>query len=76
MDIDQVQMQEVTSSNVARVGHDIDSNTLVVEFKRGGSYKISPVTEAGFLSMLSAPSIGKYYHSHIRNNDSLEVEHI
>lgn len=71
-----ITLHPVKSSNIAAIGHDPETNTLVVEFKKGGKYAYSPVTEEGYLALSSASSIGKYFHGNIRNNSSITGESI
>ncbi len=66
-------LQHVQSSNINAIGHDSETNTLVIEFKRGGKYSYNPVTEGGYRALISAPSIGKYFQESIRNNSSIEA---
>ena len=76
MDLDHIIMNEVQSSNIEAVGHDVDRNILLVRFHNGVTYKCSPITEQGYRSMLNSPSVGKWYHQNIRQNDGVEVERV
>ena len=59
-------MQPVTSSNVAAVGYDADTLTLAVEFLNGSTYHYSNVSEATFNDLLNAESVGKYLNMMIK----------
>jgi hypothetical protein len=57
--------QAVSSSNIRSVG--FDNGTLEIEFNRGGVYQYYNVPEGTFRSLISAPSVGKYFHAHIKD---------
>ena len=63
--------EPVESSNIASIGYDADTRTLQIEFNGGAVYNYHPVTEDGHRSLISAPSIGKYFSANIRNNDAI-----
>lgn len=58
-------MTPVKSSNIAAVGRDGDN--LHVRFTNGATHEY---TGAGshYDAMLKAPSVGKYFHTHVRSN--------
>lgn len=59
-------MQSVFSSTVVAVGHDADTNELVVEFKNGSVYHYEGV-DAGTADALSrAPSVGVMLNTDIK----------
>jgi KTSC domain len=62
---------KVESSNIASIGYDSKTKTLVVEFKNHTIYAYHPVTHAGFEALRTAESVGKYFFAHFRNNDKL-----
>lgn len=57
----------VSSSNIAAIGHDEDSQILEVEFMNGSVYAYSGVPVGEFESFLTAESKGKYFHANIRD---------
>lgn len=57
----------VASSNVASIGYDEASETLEVEFHRGGIYQYYNVPRVIFDEMMAAPSIGQFVHSRLKN---------
>ena len=54
-------MIQVKSSLIKAIGYDEKTQTLTVEFKKGGKYTYSKVTEQIFNNFRSAPSIGKFF---------------
>ena len=58
------QMHDVTSSNVAQVGH--DGASLFVTFNNGSQYKYHGVPENELMNILGAPSVGKYLNQVIK----------
>lgn len=57
----------VRSSNVKSVGHDPKTNTLHVEFHGGQVHAYQGVPAEQHKAMINAPSVGKYFHQHIRD---------
>lgn len=55
----------VRSSNIKSVGHDAKTNTLQVEFHNGQVWEY-PADAAQHKAMVSAPSVGSYFHQNIR----------
>lgn len=58
--------QDVQSSQIARVSHDPDTNTLGVQFMTGKVYYYSDVAPAKFQSLLAADSVGSHFNAHIK----------
>lgn len=63
-----VEYQDVESSNVAAVGHNMGD--LYVKFKNGSEYKYDNVPESEYQALLSAASVGKYLNSNIKGSYS------
>ena len=63
-----MEMIPVTSSNIAKVGYDIEKQLMEIEFSNKTKYSFSHVPQDVFEALLHAPSIGKYFAHHIRNN--------
>lgn len=62
-------MIPVTSSNLAEVGHDPDTNVLRVQFLgTGAKYDYANVSASKHGVMMAAESVGKYYNANIKNN--------
>lgn len=59
-------LQSVSSSNIAAVGYDADTQTLAVEFRSGGTYEFYDVPEAVYQGLLSASSPGSYFQNEVR----------
>ena len=60
----------VSSSNIASIGHEPESNTLEVEFKNGHVYRYAGVSAEVHRDLMNAGSIGSHFHKHIRSNYS------
>lgn len=56
----------VSSSNIAAVAYDGDSQTLTIEFRSGGTYEFYDVPEAVYQGLLNAASHGSYFQNEIR----------
>jgi hypothetical protein len=61
-----MEMIHVDSSNIEAVGYDLDSSTLQVEFKNGGTYQYFDVPERVFEELRDASSVGGYLASAIK----------
>lgn len=59
-------MIEVESSNIAAVGYEDDTSTLVVRFNSGSEYRYYGVAKEVFDELLNAPSKGRYFNQNIR----------
>ena len=62
-----IEMQGVSSSNVAFVGYDNDTQTLYVGFLNGSTYIYKNVPYGEYIGLLNAPSVGSYLHRYIKN---------
>lgn len=58
----------VNSSTVAEVGYDTVTMTLEVAFQNGTVYQYFDVPENVYHELMSAESVGKFLHAHIKNN--------
>ncbi len=61
-----VKMQAVESSNILEVGYDENAEVLYITFKSGDTYTYDMVPVHVYEEMLSAESVGKYFHKNIR----------
>lgn len=64
--MDDIQMNLVTSSNIAQVGYRESDQTLRVSFKSGGTYDYPGVSMERAKEFMTSNSIGKYYHTNIK----------
>lgn len=62
-----MEREPVSSSNVAAVGYDPDSETLEVEFKKSGIYQYFNVPAFMFERLVAADSVGKFFNAEIRD---------
>jgi frataxin-like iron-binding protein CyaY len=61
-----MERKPVISSNIKSVGYDPDSKTMHVEFTNGGLYEYAGVEPAQHQALISAPSVGKHFGTHVR----------
>ena len=62
-----MERKNVISSNLKSIGYDEESKVLEIEFKSGGTYQYYSVPPQIFTNLSSAPSKGKFFHSHIKD---------
>ena len=67
VDPSEIELEPVISSNISAVGHDEDSQTLVVEFLSGDVWSYSGVSRDTFLSLRDAASVGGFFARNIKN---------
>jgi hypothetical protein len=60
------ELKDVTSSNIAAVGH--EGEFLYVKFKSGPVWRYHPVNAATYEEMLRAESIGSYFAKYIKSS--------
>jgi hypothetical protein len=58
--------QPVTSSNIASIGYDVDSQTLEIEFLNGGVYQYFDVPQHIYNELMNAGSHGQYLAQNIK----------
>jgi KTSC domain len=62
-----VKVHKVDSSNIEQVGWDEETKAVHVMFKGNSkAYRYGPFSEEEFTRFLTAPSIGKHFHSAIK----------
>jgi len=61
------EMQPVSSSNIAAVGYDTDSQMVYVQFLNGSTYAYKGVPEHEFENLRTAPSVGSYLNRNYKN---------
>lgn len=59
--------EPVQSSNLRSVGYDPSSKILEIEFHQGGIYQYSGVPASEYQGLMSAPSLGQYFHKYIKD---------
>jgi hypothetical protein len=67
-------MHPIQSSNLLSVGYDAKSRTLRIEFSTGAVYVYSDVPNEVYQGLRSAPSVGRYFATNIKNLYSYERE--
>ena len=61
-----MERQAVTSSNVASVGYDAETETLEVEFNNGSVYQYLGVPVIVHAELITASSIGRYLNTFVK----------
>lgn len=57
----------VVSRNISSVGYDPESQTLEIEFNKGGVYQYFGVPEHEYEALMGADSKGKYFSANIKS---------
>lgn len=65
-------MQPVSSSNIAAIGYDAESQMVYVQFLNGSTYAYKGVPEHEFENLRTAPSVGSYLNRYYKNVYSYE----
>ncbi|MFJ8040428.1 KTSC domain-containing protein [Kitasatospora sp. NPDC096147] len=60
-----MERRPVESSCLSSAGH--QGTTLELEFRSGSVYAYADVPETEYRALLAAPSLGRYFHAHIRD---------
>lgn len=63
---EEIAMQAVESSNIKSAGYNLGQNILRIEFNGGGVYNYYEVPKDVFEGLVSAESVGKFFHKHIK----------
>ncbi|GAA4178541.1 KTSC domain-containing protein [Sphingobacterium ginsenosidimutans] len=58
--------QPVTSSNIASIGYDANSQTLEIEFLNGGIYQYFDIPQHIYDGLMSADSHGQYLAQNVK----------
>lgn len=61
-----IKRHAVESSHIASIGYDPDTETLEIEFHKGGTYQYSNFPENLWVEFENSESKGKYFHRNIR----------
>ena len=67
---------ELKSSNIKAVGYDKKEKELEVHFHSGGEYKYKSVPESIFERIKKAKSPGRFFHKHVKKDNSYEYEKV
>jgi len=68
----EIKMEEVNSSQIARVGYDRNTSTLYVEFKNHSIYRYLNVPADKYKDMMSNASVGTYLRNVIQPSYKFE----
>ena len=60
----------VVSSNLSQVGYNPNTMEMTVIFHNQRAYTYSNVPESVFNNLISAGSVGRYFHAFVQNNYS------
>ena len=58
---------KVNSSAISEVTSNYDTHVLTIQFVRGAEYDYPEVPAIEFKNLISAPSVGKYYNTHLQH---------
>ena len=58
--------ESVSSSNIASIGYDEESETLEIEFLKGGVYQYFDVPQAVYDGLMAADSHGSYLAANVK----------
>lgn len=75
MDAIAIPRKPVSSSHINAVGYDAKTKTLVVEFP-AAIWSYTPVESSMHKAMMSAESVGGYFHRMIKTNGALTAERL
>lgn len=56
------------SSTISAVGYEPATRLLKIKFKSGGEYHFADVPAEQHHKMITAESVGKYFHKHIKGS--------
>lgn len=62
-----IELTEVASSTIVRIGYETSTGILYVKFRSGGWYAYKDVPAEEYAKLLEAESRGKHFHVNIRN---------
>lgn len=57
---------KVNSTAISEVTYDYNTHILTIQFVRGAEYAYPDVPVTEFQKLVSAPSVGKYFNTHIK----------
>jgi len=62
-----MELIQVKSANLSKVGYDEESELLLIVFNSGSIYEFQKVPKDLYESLMQAPSIGSFFNKTIRN---------
>lgn len=65
--VNDIKMENVSSSNIESVGYDEDNQIAHVRFSNGSLYCYKGVPKHEYEGLLNAPSVGSYLHRNFKN---------
>jgi hypothetical protein len=71
-----IELHEVESSNIWKIGYDQDSETVRVKFKSGVAWDYSPVPAEKYKNFSEAVSVGRFFAREIRGNRDYEAREV
>lgn len=71
-----IEMKNVRSSNISKVGYDSSRKVLRIQFHKGGIYDYKPISRTTYWEFIEARSLGNYFHKHIKDNPDIKVTKI
>jgi hypothetical protein len=63
-----IQLIQVSSSQIEAMGHNEERSILRVKFVKGGLYEYQNVSKEVFDSIMSADSVGSTFHKMVKSN--------
>ena len=67
-----MQLQKVSSSDIAAVGYDPVSQTLAIDFHATGRYHYFSVPPEVYVELMQTPTHGKYFYQNIKGKYAWE----
>jgi hypothetical protein len=66
-----IKLNPLKSNNLSGILYKEAESTLIISFYSGKVYSYTPITKEGYLTMLNAPSVGRYFSENIRNHPNI-----
>lgn len=66
MAVEDIEMENVESSNLEQIGYDDETETLAIVFHSGSLYHFHGVPRSTFEGLRAAPSVGKFFNAEVR----------
>lgn len=72
MGLDELEWEDVESSNISAIAFDAGSERILVRFKDEAVWAYDDCSKELFERFRVAPSIGKFFHANIKNSHASE----
>ena len=72
MELDELEWEEVESSNISAIAFDDESQRICVRFKDDAVWAYDDCPKELFERFRLAPSVGKFFHANIKNSHASE----